>query len=405
MNEANLKIAAAAVIGACVVIVTGFFSVSVAAVLGGFLAVCLALGINEDRRGAWEGSIDQKIERLEKSQDAVGKAVMRANEEILELKNASKNKDIPKEIVKPSLAIPANANSPVMIAPEVKPEPQEKTQGKPERVILSKPLRFEDISDSALSDEGIRRLARRAIESDGVEMFLQPILRLPQRKIRYYEMFARLRARPGYYLPAAQYMKVTGAEDTRGIERILLMDCLEMIKDTANIDRAVPFFVNISGDTLKSPLYIQKLLNFMGSRRNLAARIVFEMPQRDVTLMAPASIKMMQSLGTLGCGFSMDNVRDLNIDAAEMARRKVQFVKIPAKILLERARAEKTFAEILRLKRRLDNSGIAMIAEKVESEKDLKDLLDFDISYGQGFLFGKPDLQAAYQRGKMTARG
>ena len=44
-----------------------------------------------------------------------------------------------------------------------------------------------------------------------------------------------------------------------------------------------------------------------------------------------------------------------------------------------------------RIKTELDSNGIDMIDEKIESEKQLIELLDLDIDYGQGYLFGKPE--------------
>ncbi|MSO89425.1 MAG: EAL domain-containing protein [Rhodospirillaceae bacterium] len=46
--------------------------------------------------------------------------------------------------------------------------------------------------------------------------------------------------------------------------------------------------------------------------------------------------------------------------------------------------------KVLALKAALDRHGIDLIVEKVESEKTLVELLDFQIDFGQGYLFGEP---------------
>ena len=51
-----------------------------------------------------------------------------------------------------------------------------------------------------------------------------------------------------------------------------------------------------------------------------------------------------------------------------------------------------------RLKKHLDAFGIDMIVEKIEGEDMLRELLDFNIDYGQGYLFGKPDHSAAFHK-------
>jgi len=53
--------------------------------------------------------------------------------------------------------------------------------------------------------------------------------------------------------------------------------------------------------------------------------------------------------------------------------------------------------EVARMKSALDKSRLTLIVEKLETEHDLKELLDFEIDLGEGYLFGRPDLEMAYR--------
>ena len=44
------------------------------------------------------------------------------------------------------------------------------------------------------------------------------------------------------------------------------------------------------------------------------------------------------------------------------------------------------------LKRDLDRNGIDMIVSKIEKDGELIELLDHNIDFGQGYLFGEPRL-------------
>lgn len=44
------------------------------------------------------------------------------------------------------------------------------------------------------------------------------------------------------------------------------------------------------------------------------------------------------------------------------------------------------------IKKWLDRDGLDLIVEKIKNEKQLVELLDFGIDYGQGYLFGEPRL-------------
>ena len=45
---------------------------------------------------------------------------------------------------------------------------------------------------------------------------------------------------------------------------------------------------------------------------------------------------------------------------------------------------------IAALKQTMDDAGIDLIAEKIETEKMLVELLEHNIDFGQGYLFGEP---------------
>ena len=47
------------------------------------------------------------------------------------------------------------------------------------------------------------------------------------------------------------------------------------------------------------------------------------------------------------------------------------------------------------MKQTLDRYNVDLIVEKIERESDLIELLDLNIDFGQGFLFGEPRLSRA----------
>jgi cyclic-di-GMP phosphodiesterase TipF (flagellum assembly factor) len=44
------------------------------------------------------------------------------------------------------------------------------------------------------------------------------------------------------------------------------------------------------------------------------------------------------------------------------------------------------------IKQWLDREGLDLIVEKIEDERQVVELLDYEIDFGQGFLFGEPRL-------------
>lgn len=259
--------------------------------------------------------------------------------------------------------------------------------------------RIEDMP--VFSDMVVRELIHHAIRNQSVDVFLQPIVRLPQRKARFYEMFARIRAKPGLYLPAGQYLHVAAQESlVHDIDSLLLMECLQTIEKTAHIEKAAPFFLNITTATLTNAAFMKRLLTFLAKNKHLSQRIVFEIRQSDFEAMSPGVLEILRGLGKLGCSLSLDHVERINFDLKFLQILKVRFVKIEALSFMQKARSDSGYRDLLNMKRKLEGNGIGVIVEKVESEFVLKEILDFDVHYGQGHLFGKPDLQGAYQSKK-----
>jgi cyclic-di-GMP phosphodiesterase TipF (flagellum assembly factor) len=106
----------------------------------------------------------------------------------------------------------------------------------------------------------------------------------------------------------------------------------------------------------------------------------------------------MAKLADLGFRFSLDKVTDLSLDFADLSRSDVKFVKIAANVLLEQLletdgrltlRSHKDI-EATDYAALAERYGVEVIAEKIESERQVVDILDLNIGYGQGHLFGEP---------------
>ena len=70
--------------------------------------------------------------------------------------------------------------------------------------------------------------------------------------------------------------------------------------------------------------------------------------------------------------------------------RGFRFLKAPAKLLLNKAAAGQSDIDAADLSNLLARFGIELIAERIESETMVVDLLDYDVKFGQGFLFSPP---------------
>ena len=93
------------------------------------------------------------------------------------------------------------------------------------------------------------------------------------------------------------------------------------------------------------------------------------------------------------------------IDAEALAELGFHFVKVEAGNLLPESDQNEAHStdRIQALKRRLDGAGIDLIVEKIETEQMLVELLDYNIDFGQGYLFGEPRLSQDPSSTPLTA--
>ena len=242
-------------------------------------------------------------------------------------------------------------------------------------------------------------IVREALQENRVDLYLQPVVNLPQRKTLFYESFSRLRDATGRVMMPAEYLAVAEPEGlVQAIDNLLLFRCVQIVRRLASSDRKVGIFCNISPASLSDEAFFPQFLEFMRQNKDLSGALIFELGQKAFRDRGARESRNMGKLADLGFRFSMDKVSDLGLDYADLARADVKFVKVAAGVLLDelveeegravfRSAPDMLAADYAPLLRRY---GVEIIAEKVEDERQVVEVLELDVAFGQGHLFGEP---------------
>ena len=399
-----------------------FVSPAMAAFGIGLVAACI-LGVGEiTRRKKWESAFGSRLNRVETDQKNLAKRIMKHGSDIGSLRaetiklsrngvQAEERENVPDFMDLASI--------PEGILPRAeKPQRYGSVTFDPNGIaeeymdLVPEGDEEEDVSNLAANDDPfaehanlskavIQELVHQAIRNERIEVFMQPVVRLPQRQHTGYELFARIRAKPGLYVPAERYMSSARKDKLQcEIDILLLNEILNKIKEQASkdrLDKGTVFFINIEAATLKHKRYMNTLLNFVAKNRDLASSLVFEMAQREFEEMPDNILKILRGLGQLGCSFSIDHVETLSFSLTKYLESHIHYIKIKADDVLQRGESNYSFSHFRKQKRIMEKQGIRVIIERIETENSVRELLDFDLRYGQGYLFGKPDLQGAYR--------
>jgi cyclic-di-GMP phosphodiesterase TipF (flagellum assembly factor) len=240
------------------------------------------------------------------------------------------------------------------------------------------------------TNEEIVAIIREAIDANRVDLYLQPILTLPQRKVRYYESMTRLRLADGTLVLPADFIKhAENAGLMPKVDNLMLFLCVKVLRRLLVKNREIGLFCNISLSTLNDPEFFPQFSQFMEANRALASSLMLELPQDAWRNMGPMEHESLAAFAERGFRFSMDQVADLRMEPKDLSDRGIRFVKIQAALLLNKAAAP---ADIHAgdLSDLLGRFGISLVAERIETEAVVVDLLDYDVRFGQGFLFSPP---------------
>jgi len=287
-------------------------------------------------------------------------------------------------------------------APPPKPETVRSVENTPavsESDTVSSLERFRGLSRESIAD-----LISKAIDANRIDLYLQPIVTLPQRKVRYYEAVSRLRTENGDIIPATDFIDIAESIGLMPkIDNLAIFRCVQVMRRLLMKSRDVGLFCNLSSATLNDALMFQQFLDFMDANRALASSLTFEFTQEAYRSFGAIEREGLAALAQRGFRFSMDHFTDLHIVPNELADHSFRFLKVPAKLLLNKVVGMQSDIDPEDLSDLLARAGIDLIAERIENETTVVDLLDYDVRFGQGFLFSPPrPVRAEALQGSVT---
>ncbi len=244
-----------------------------------------------------------------------------------------------------------------------------------------------------LDEPEILSIVRSGLREGRVDVYVQPIVSLPQRRHRFYECFSRIRDADGNVVGPDRYLGGAEREGLIGaIDNMLLFRSVQLVRRIHKANREVGIFVNISEHSLADKRFFRDFAAFVAENKELAPYLIFEFAQAHVARHGAAVMLELERLARRGFRFSMDQVTDLDLDIDALAERQFRFIKVDARRLLQAARDEAAPLDLRRFKASLDRNQIDLVVERIEDEQALLELLDYPIDFGQGYLFGEPRL-------------
>lgn len=245
--------------------------------------------------------------------------------------------------------------------------------------------------EEARSDPELRRVIQEALDNNRVDLFLQPIVTLPQRQVRDYEALTRIRDAQNNYLEPVDFIaEATRARMMPAIDNLMLFRAIQVLRRLSSRNRRSGLFVNLSTQTLVDERFFPGFLDFLRANEGFAGQLTFEFTQDDVNEMGALELESLAALHELGYRFSIDRVRDLKMDFKALSDRGFRYVKLHAGRLIGTEHMPASHIHPADLGDLLRRYAMELIVDHVETEAQVLEVLDYDARIGQGYLFSPP---------------
>lgn len=232
---------------------------------------------------------------------------------------------------------------------------------------------------------------RRSVEANKIELYLQPIMILPRRRIRYYEALTRLKNEAGRVILPKDYLNLAESGGMMPvIDNVMLFRSVQVLRRLESRSSARGVFCNISIHSLLDPEFFGEFIGFMEQNTELAGSMFFEFSQAAIKNCGPMELEGLNALAVLGFRFSLDQVIDLNVDFQKYHGMGFRTIKIAADVFLDGMEEAGARIHSADMASYLERFGMQLIVEKIEDETTLMRVQDHNVKLGQGYLFSEP---------------
>jgi cyclic-di-GMP phosphodiesterase TipF (flagellum assembly factor) len=247
-------------------------------------------------------------------------------------------------------------------------------------------------------DDAILRAVKTALYENRVDLHLQPIVSLPQRRVSFYEGFTRLRREDGSLIMPADFLDAARRAGLMGvIDNLMLYRSVEIVRRLTKRDRRVGVFCNVSASSLSDSQFFPVFLEHMKLNRDLAGALIFELQEEKFFNAPPQMRAAMRELSQLGFRFSLDHATSVNLDLPRLQEAGIRFVKVKGDDLIHQLSDPAGPRPQSHINRAIQGEevstvfsryGVTLIAEKMEEEVSVVEILEYAVPYGQGHVFG-----------------
>jgi diguanylate cyclase (GGDEF)-like protein len=247
-----------------------------------------------------------------------------------------------------------------------------------------------------LESRSVRRLGlagdlRRALDTGELEIYFQPKLALPDRRVVGVECLARWEHPVHGSVSPEDFVAV--AEHTGQVARLtetVLREGLRRARQWTDTGRPLSVAVNLSPRTLVDPTFPGLVAQLLEEYGVAPDRLTLEITEVGMVGDASRPLPTLRRLRDLGVRLAVDDFGIGYSSLAYLRRLPVHEVKVDRTFVQGMATDPGDLAIVRAIVDLARHFGLSVVAEGVESELTLGRLDEIGCDFGQGFLFSRP---------------
>ena len=246
---------------------------------------------------------------------------------------------------------------------------------------------------------------KNTVATGAFQVYYQPVVELSSRNVDHYEALVRL---DGGGVEDSPFEMISFAEDAGVIMDFDLAICgrvMQFLEKVKEQKRELRIAVNLSGRSLETPVFLDKLIQLLGHFSPPRHWLQFEITESSRIHDLEAANTFLRALRKLGHQVSLD---DFGAGAAAfqyLRALEVDCVKIDGIYVKEARDSDKGKAFLRSIASLCIDLGIDTVGEMVEDQPSADFLHEIGVRFGQGYLFGKPTKDISGWRPSETRPG
>ena len=255
-----------------------------------------------------------------------------------------------------------------------------------------------DYEDDQLADlkaeHDLMELLKVALQQDLFKLVFQPILAIGNHKVSHYEVLLRLQSVDNEWISPAQFIPVAERVGLiRDIDFWVIKHVFEFLQEALTKQPELKFAINVSAPSLQEQHFSKRFEQLMHEYSISSANVIVELTETAYIDNFVQVLKNLEDLNALGVSIALDDFGVGYSSFSYMKDLPLTYVKLDGSYIKNLHHSVQSRAFIQSVVIMAKAFGMQTIAEFVEDQNILNELVKLNVDFAQGYYIGKPQTE------------